>query len=865
MLLLVGQARFTAGNDHLWAVPAAGGEPVALTPAYDRSVAPGAPGYPGAMPRYVDGGARVLFCARDRGAVHVLSVAAGGGEPSSVVAGDRVVAGMSAADGHVAFVAADPATPGELWITTGEGERAVTGLFAGALPDVRLLAPRSTLFHASDGTELHGWVLRDASAPAGPLLLDVHGGPHNAWGPAFDGFHPYHQTLAAAGWTVLTVNPRGSDGYGNAFRTAVVGAWGRADEGDFLAAVDALIDSGVADRERVCVTGYSYGGYMSCWLTARSDRFVAAVSGGCVSDLVSMAGTSDDGHLVTDVEFGASLTGARAALMECSPLTYVAGVHAPTLILQGEADDRCPVGQAEQWFASLRELNVPVELVRYPGQSHPFIVEGRPSHRIDYGQRLESWVTRFTEAPTRAVREHLAPTVGAADLRGRLQRLIDRHGVPGASVAILAGGEVSTAAAGVLNADTGTPATPDSVFQIGSISKTYTATLAMQLVDEGLIDLDAPVVEVLGELALGDPEVTAAVTLRHLLTHTSGIEGDHFPDVGRGDDCLTRYVATCVELGQSHPLGATMSYCNSGFVIAGRVIEQLTGQTWDAALATRLVEPLGLEHTVTLPEEVLRFAGATGHDGGPGEPPRVVAAWGMPRGLGPAGLICATAADVIAFARMHLAGGSASDGARVLSEASATAMQEPQVAVPDPYILGSHWGLGWILFDWDGCRVFGHDGSTFGQAAYLRVIPDRDVAIALLTNGGRGEDLYQELYRALLDELANVAMPVRPAPPAHPAEPGLDLDRHAGVYERVGLRMEIEPRDGSLILRTTITGPLSEMIPDPVQEHALVAIEQDLFVTRDPGTDSWIPVVFYRLADGSPYVHFGARATPKVR
>ena len=152
---------------------------------------------------------------------------------------------------------------------------------------------------------------------------------------------------------------------------------------------------------------------------------------------------------------------------------------------------------------------------------------------------------------------------------------------------------MTEAAAGVLSTRTAYPATADSLWQIGSITKVYTATLIMQLVEEGRLDLDAPVVEVLPELRLVDPDVTKSVTPRHLLSHTSGIPGDLFLDTGRGDDCLARYVSALEDLSLTHPLGATMSYCNSGYVMAGRIIEQLTDQVWDRALADRLLTPSG--------------------------------------------------------------------------------------------------------------------------------------------------------------------------------------------------------------------------------------------------------------------------------
>jgi CubicO group peptidase (beta-lactamase class C family) len=450
-------------------------------------------------------------------------------------------------------------------------------------------------------------------------------------------------------------------------------------------------------------------------------------------------------------------------------------------------------------------------------------------------------------------------TATDAALHERLVELIPRHGVPAAQIAVLAGGEVTTAAAGLLNLDTGVEATPDSLFQIGSITKLYTASLVMQLVDEGSVELDAPVITYLPELKLGDPAVTEKVTLRHLLTHSSGIDGDHFPELGRGDDVVERYVASLADLGQTHPLGATMSYCNTGFVVAGRIVERVTGQSWDDALMSRLVAPLGVSHTFTLPEDVLRFRSALGHfeQDGRWQP---AGQWGLTRACGPAGLISATATDVVAFARMHLEGGRVHDGAQVLSATSVAAMREPQVVVPDPYTMGTHFGLAWVLFDGEHARVFGHNGGTIGQIAFLRIVPDAGVAVVLLTNGGHALDLYEGLVPPLLDELAGVTKPVALEPPE--VVPEFPFDPYVGIYERLATRIEIERRDGGLIARLTATGPLADVFP-AIPDLDLVPVRRDLFVTRQQGEHAWSAVVFYFLDDGSPYIHFALRATPK--
>ena len=264
------------------------------------------------------------------------------------------------------------------------------------------------------------------------------------------------------------------------------------------------------------------------------------------------------------------------------------------------------------------------------------------------------------------------------ELSTLLERLCTEHQVVGAQLAIDDGraGVLREAATGVLNAELGTPATPDALFQIGSITKVYTTTLLMQLVDQGRLDLDAPGADYLTDFALADAEQTRLVTTRDLLRHTSGIEGDIFWDTGRGDDCVRRYVERLGEIGFIHPVGATASYCNAGFVVAGRIVEELTGQTWDEALAEHLLGPLALTHTQTLPERMIRYAVAHGHDVDDGGAVTLVQRWAIPRSSGPAGIIAARARDVCVFARLHLDHGRSPAGGQLLSEQSVRAMQK---------------------------------------------------------------------------------------------------------------------------------------------------------------------------------------------
>ena len=460
----------------------------------------------------------------------------------------------------------------------------------------------------------------------------------------------------------------------------------------------------------------------------------------------------------------------------------------------------------------------------------------------------------------------MATTAEMSVLEERLEELRKRHGVPAASVAVLRGEEVEAAAAGILNLGTGVEATADSLFQIGSITKVWTATLTMQLVDEERIELDAPVRRYLPDFRVADAEVSEAVTIRHLLTHTSGIDGDHFADTGRGDDYLERYVESCAELPQVHPLGATMSYCNTGYTILGHVLEAVTDTVWDDLLRTRLVEPLGLTHTVTLPEEVLRFRAAIGHIEPPGQELRPAPAWGLPRTAGPAGAICSTATEVLGFAALHLRDGLAADGTRLLSEDAARSMRERQVEVPTGGIDESeaHWGLGWSVYTWSGRTVVGHDGGTIGQAAFLRVVPDANAAVALLTNGGDPYGLFRDLCGELLAETAGVQLPPPPGPAESP--PAVDTTSYVGRYDRAGASLEVVARDGDLVAIQTVTGLGSEMTPEPV-ELPLVPFdaEREVFLAQHPALKgAWLPVRFTTLGDGRRCFHIGGRATPRT-
>lgn len=466
---------------------------------------------------------------------------------------------------------------------------------------------------------------------------------------------------------------------------------------------------------------------------------------------------------------------------------------------------------------------------------------------------------------------HTPPSTVAVDTAHWSRRLADlagRRGVPGAQLGVLQldedGAErIDVLAHGVLHAATGREVRTGSVFQIGSITKVWTATVAMMLVDDGTLSLDSRVGDLLPGFRVADEEAGRAMTVRDLLTHTNGLDGDVFTDTGRGDDALERYVEELRTAGQNHPVGATWSYSNSGYVLLGRIIEVLTGTTWDEAMAQRLFAPLGLGTASTLPEQTILHDAAVGHlTGLPDPTPAPV--WSLPRSMGPAGLVVASAADVLRFAALHLRGGLAVDGTRLLEPASVEAMAAFQVELPERHSLGDSWGLGWIRYGWGARRVLGHDGSTIGQEAFLRLLPDRRSAVVLLTNGGQARDLFTELFTELFDTVFEVTVPAPFGPPAEPV-PYDGLGDWAGTYQSTALRLEfVEGTDGGPAMTLSLLGPLAELDPHPVQHYRLQPAGERLFSLHFQGAEHPTPLMFFTLDDGARYVHFGGRAAPRV-
>lgn len=449
-----------------------------------------------------------------------------------------------------------------------------------------------------------------------------------------------------------------------------------------------------------------------------------------------------------------------------------------------------------------------------------------------------------------------------ADVQVALDTLARQHKVPGASLGLMQGDELVEFVTGVANRNTGVPVTPSTLFQIGSNTKLYTATLVVQLIDEGLVDLDAPVKKYLPALKLADKKALDTVTVRMLLNHSSGIEGDYFEGFGNGDDGIERFVASLSKIGSIYPPGEMWSYCNTGWNILGHLVEKLRGQPYHQVMKEKLTTPIGALTTTVLMEDMLAHSCAVGHVLQPGAaepivPPAVM----MSPSHAPAGsMTVSTPAQVLRFVRMHLSGGLANDRTRVLSEESTKAMQQPSVKMPFIPGLGTQMGLGWMLDEWDGERVLGHGGNTIGQGSYLKVLPDRAFAAILLTNSTTGGLLWRDLARFVFTEFAGVRPAENPKAPAEP--PKVDLRKYAGSYTRLGIDFDLKVERGTLVASIQASGALSD--GSPPQTGKLAVVDREIFLLNIGGEDVVVHFLDFDR-DGRPkYLHAGARVSKRT-
>jgi len=451
------------------------------------------------------------------------------------------------------------------------------------------------------------------------------------------------------------------------------------------------------------------------------------------------------------------------------------------------------------------------------------------------------------------------------DLQGRLTELTDELGVTGVASGVWLDGQESYAFSGVTSVDNPLPVDERTLFQFGSTAKTFTATAIMRLVEQGRVDLDASVRQYVPELRTKQSDVAERVTVLQLLNHTAGWDGDFFADTGNGDDALATYVERIAELEQVTPLGESVSYNNASLALAGRVIEKVTGTTFEQAMKDLVLSPLGLEDTWIFPGDIMtrRFAvGHTRHDDGT---VTVNRPWALPRSVTAAGGMSATAADQIAWARFHLSGGTARDGSRVLSEELVHRMQQPTADMRGS-ALGDYVGVSWLLRDIDGARLVGHGGTTNGQYSDFTMVPERSFALISMTNSGpNGSELNDRLTKWALEHYLGIH-----DESPEPLVVGDDaLAVYAGRYETIAAICLVTVEQGRLVVTTrpkpSMVAALGEREDDETRTPvALIAGERDPFVISE-GPGKGLRGYFARDAEGNiDGMHFGGRLASRV-
>jgi CubicO group peptidase (beta-lactamase class C family) len=429
------------------------------------------------------------------------------------------------------------------------------------------------------------------------------------------------------------------------------------------------------------------------------------------------------------------------------------------------------------------------------------------------------------------------------------------HGIPGLALGIVHDGAVTVRGLGVTNLEDPLPVTAHTVFPIASISKTFAATMVMRLVEQGKIDLRAPVRKYLPDFRVRDEAVSRDVTVWHLLTHTGGWEGQvSGPD--RGEETLKNFVASITDLMQVAPPEAAWSYNNAGFSIAGRVIEAVTGMSINRAVRELVFQPLGLEHAGTTAGDFITQRFAAGHSVREGAPalmrpfsPSVSVTAG---GVG----LCIT--DLLAYARFHMGDGTSAKGERILQRASLELMRTAQMQKQstDDAI-----GISWHLRSVGPVRTASHGGTLGGHILLLEIVPERDFVIAILTNANTGWRVIQEVEReALKSYLGATYAPnqaiahrglVETLPTAEPLPVQPDLAAYIGTYVRPSNSVVIRAENGKLLMqdrpnngRPGVEMPLAFFGPDrTVVTEGRDAGQSVEFVRDAAGRVNWVRVV----------------------
>lgn len=394
-------------NRGIWIVPFEGGEPRELTAGFNYPVGDHSikdflgVAEPGVTPRWSPNGKTIYMNVSAYGAVHLWQFSIPDGRAVQLTYGELVIYNLhfSSDANRVAMAVTTPTLPNDIWVGEIRGgtvhERRLTRVNSDWLDRVALARPTRFTFRSSGGPEGEGWILHppDSSAdpsPA-PAILQIHGGPTVMYGYVF--FFEF-QLLATNGFTIVYTNPRGSMGYGEEFAEAIRGDWGNHDFADLMSAVDTVLSQERLDPGRIGVAGGSYGGYMTNWIVTQTHRFKAAVAMRGISNLYSFFGTSDGGFLHAE-EYGGPPWELPEKYLKQSPISFVANVETPLLLIHSDEDFRVPIEQGEQFYTALKFLQRKVRMVRFLTETHELSREGEPWHRVIRLDYILDWFQEY--------------------------------------------------------------------------------------------------------------------------------------------------------------------------------------------------------------------------------------------------------------------------------------------------------------------------------------------------------------------------------------------------------------------------------------------------------------------------------------
>jgi CubicO group peptidase (beta-lactamase class C family) len=379
------------------------------------------------------------------------------------------------------------------------------------------------------------------------------------------------------------------------------------------------------------------------------------------------------------------------------------------------------------------------------------------------------------------------------------------YGVPGMAIGVMHEGVVTTRGLGVTNVEDPLPVTDHTVFPIASISKTFAATAALRLVEQGALDLRAPVQKYLPDFRVQDERVSREVTLWHLLTHTPGWEGQ-IGATDRGEDTLKAYVANLTGLLQLAPPGAAWSYNNAGFSVAGRMMESVAGRSINTVIRDLVFRPLGLAHAGTTAGEFIVNRFAAGHLTRAGAGPVLQRPFSPSASVTAGGVgLCIT--DLLSYARFHLGDGTGPTGERLLTRATLESMRTPQLR---KQATDDEMGIGWHLRTVGGMRAAAHGGTLGGHVLLLEIVPERNFAIGILTNSNAGWRLIQDVEREALKQYLGATFTTNQAiahrglvetlPAVEPLKPQPDVSAYVGRYMRPSNTVVVRTEGSRLFL-----------------------------------------------------------------